>query len=548
MKATVFDAIVVGSGAGGAAAAFGLSQAGAKVLVLEAGPSYDPLKDYKLSSDNWENEGFPYKPGSQVRYTVAALQALDKQHSTLRSWNHKTKLVHSEKNRQSQGYEHLQAVGGSTLRYTGEAHRLNPRAMKLASEHGAGADWPITYPDLEPYYLSAEKLIGVAGASDDQIRPRSAPYPLPPHAMSYVSQILGRGFQKLNLSWTANSLAALSQPYDGRPPCNQCGQCALGCSRLDKGTADLTFIAKALATGNCEVRSECRATEIVADDKDTITAVHYADRQGNQHKVTATTYLLAAGAVETPRLLLNSKSINNDDGQIGKHFLETLAWNSSALHPQNIASHRGHPSDAICWDFNAPDAINDVIGGCRFSLGVAESGLAGPAAYANRVVGGWGAGQKRKVREQFGHVISVGGIGESLPHEKSFIDLDPEVKDHLGLPVARIHSHLDDMAINRIRFMATKSRELLQAAGAGQPFEEYGTYDLFHSTHVFGGCRMGEDASSSVVNSDQQSHRYNNLYVVDASVFPSTGGGESPSLTISALALRAVAKLLASRS
>ena len=123
MEPDNFDAIVIGSGAGGAAAALRLSQAGVKVLIIEAGPKYDPLKDYHIDEDAWERKGFPYKLGSQVRYTVAEMQNLDKQHNTLRSWNHKTKLLHSETHRQNRGYEHLQAVGGSTLRYTGEAHR-----------------------------------------------------------------------------------------------------------------------------------------------------------------------------------------------------------------------------------------------------------------------------------------------------------------------------------------------------------------------------------------------------------------------------------------
>ena len=540
MSKNKFDAVVVGSGAGGAAAAYALSQAGANTLVLEAGPKYNPREDYSLESNEWEIKGFPFKRGSQVHYSVAPMQALHSEHRTLRSWNHLNGLFHQQSRRQNRGYEHLQAVGGSTLRYTGEAHRLNPKAMKLHSDFSVGADWPLDYQDLEPYYLAAERIIGVAGQDSDPLRPRSGPYPLPPHNMSFASQTLSKGLSNMGLNWTPNPLAALSQPYDGRPPCNQCGQCTLGCSRLDKGSADLTFMAKALANRICELRSECRVVEIKTDKNKLVESVIYADISGALHEIRANKFFLAAGAVETPRLLLNSPSIDNTDGQIGLYFLETLAWASSGLHSENLGSHRGHPSDAICWDFNGPDAIDGVVGGCRFTPVVAESGLAGPAAYANRVVGGWGKKQKQAVREQFGHVLSVGAIGESLPHEKSFVSLDPEIKDHLGLPVAQINSYLDDMAIDRLKFMANKSREILTASGAADPFEESGTYDLFHSTHVFGGCRMGISPATSVVDATQRSHGYRNLHIVDASVFPSTGGGESPALTISALALRAV--------
>jgi len=178
-------------------------------------------------------------------------------------------------------------------------------------------------------------------------------------------------------------------------------------------------------------------------------------------------------------------------------------------------------------------------GGCRFTPGAAEADLAGPINYAKRVVGGWGRSHKKRMREQFGHVLSIGGIGESLPDPGSFIDLDPEQKDAFGMPKARIHSHLADTELKRLQFMAKTCRNILQAAGVEKLIEEYGAYDNFNSTHVFGTCRMGKDPASSVVDTDCRSHRWRNLLVVDSSTFPSSGGGEAPSLTIYALALRA---------
>jgi choline dehydrogenase-like flavoprotein len=223
--------------------------------------------------------------------------------------------------------------------------------------------------------------------------------------------------------------------------------------------------------------------------------------------------------------------------------METLAWSSSALHPKPLGSYRGLPADSICWDFNAPDAIPDVVGGCRFSAAVSEAALNGPIAYGQRVVKAWGRAHKEAMRSAFGRVITVGSIGESLPNERSFVDLDPEVTDAQGVPVARIHSYMDTMEIKRIRFMAEQSRLILEASGAGELVEEYGSYDYFSSTHVFGTCRMGQRVEDSVVDTFGRSHRWKNLRVMDASVFPSSGGGESPSLTIHALALRAASQL-----
>ncbi len=253
---------------------------------------------------------------------------------------------------------------------------------------------------------------------------------------------------------------------------------------------------------------------------------------------------VACGAVETPRLLLNSNSalasdgLANESGHVGKHFMETLFWQNNALYSKNLGSHRGIPSDSICWDFNAPDSIENSIGGCRFSSGVAEADLIGPINYSRRVVGGWGLEHKQKMREQFGKVISLGAIGESLPNDKNFIDLDPQQNDAMGLAKARIHSYLDDMELQRLSFMAETTRDVLKASGAETIFEEYGSYDYFSATHVFGTCRMGNDADESVVDAYGQSHRWKNLFIADTSVFPSSGGGEAPSLTIEALAIR----------
>jgi choline dehydrogenase-like flavoprotein len=142
------------------------------------------------------------------------------------------------------------------------------------------------------------------------------------------------------------------------------------------------------------------------------------------------------------------------------------------------------------------------------------------------------------MRRVFGAALTIIAMGESLPNPKSYIDLDPSETDDFGMPVARINTCLDDNEISRLGFMALKSREILQASGVKKIFEEFGTYDFFSSTHVFGTCRMGSDPEQSVLNDYGRSHRWKNLFVADASVFPSSGGGEAPSLTIEALAIR----------
>ena len=542
-----YDVVIIGAGAGGGSCAWALTKKKARVLVLEAGPRYDPFKDYKIATPDWE-KGFPYKPGSQGKYTFGAMQPLASRWDHLRSWNHISGRLNPGMLRVANGYQHVRGVGGSSLHFTGEAHRLNPLSMNMRTRFGVAADWPLRYEELEPYYLTAERVVGVAGPSADPYRPRSAPYPYAAHPSSYSSQLLHQGFKRKGLRFVDNSLAVLPQARGERLPCNYCNCCLKGCPRTDKGSIDVTYLREALATGLCDIRSECIATRIETTKNDRVRGVHYKDKNGT-HFIQTPNLILAGGAVETPRLLLMSRDarsaqgLANESGQVGRNFMETLVWISNALHSDPIGSQRGLPADSICWDYNAPDAIPGVVGGCRIAPSMAESDLIGPVNYARRVVKGWGRAHKESMRKTFGRVLSLAGICESLPHRNSYVDLDPDVKDASGESVARIHSYVDDMAIKRIEFMAGLCRDVLAESGARTIFEEFGSYDSFSSTHVFGTCRMGKDKNDSVVDANCRSHRWKNLYIVDASVFPSSGGGESPGLTIQALALRAMDKL-----
>jgi choline dehydrogenase-like flavoprotein len=542
-----YDAVIIGAGAGGGTAAWALVKKGFKVLILEAGPRYNPQTDYKANTNQWE-QGFPYKTGSLGKYSYADMQSLSENYSDLRSWNHITGRLNPNQKRISYGYHHVRGVGGSSLHFTGEAHRLNPLSMKMKTQFGVAADWPLSYKDLEPYYVQAENIVGVAGPIDDIYRPRSEPYPEIAHHFSYSSKLLNQTFKKNGLNLVQNSLAVLSQPRIERLNCNYCGSCLKGCPRSDKGSIDVTYIREAEANPSCEIKTGCFVSRIETTHDNKIKGVHYIDNEG-EHFIETPKLILAAGAIETPRLLLASSDIRsphglaNESEQVGKNFMETLLWTSSALHPEPLGSHRGLPVDSICWDYNAPDAIPDVIGGCRFSPSVGESDLLGPINYAQRVVKGWGKSHKQAMRKSFGHVLSLTGIAESLPNSSSYIDLDPEQRDSNHQPIARIHSHIDEMAVERIQFMAKMCRKLLIDSGAKDIFEEFSSYDIFSSTHVFGTARMGENPEDSVVDPWCKSHRWENMYIVDASIFPSSGGGESPGLTIQALALRAMSKL-----
>lgn len=547
-----FDAVIVGAGAGGAAAAWRLTEHGKRVLVVEAGRRFDPYTDYRLDQPDWELSGFPHTPDSEGRYTFARMQALESGFEHLRSWN-RVSGVYSRLNERREpsgaGYHHVRGVGGSTLHYTGEAHRMNPHSMKMRSRFGVAADWPVDYDALEPYYCIAERIIGVAGPETQTDRPRSEPFPLPEHPLSRGSRFIVEGGARLGMLWEPNSRAALSTAYDGRPACNYCGNCTRGCPLKDKGSADVTFMAKAEASGRCRVLTNTQVLAIRVDEANEAREIECADASGARFTIPTPLLILAAGAIETPRLLLASRTaahphgLGNHSGQVGRNFMETLSWTSVGLAPMSLASFKGLPADTICWDYNRPDSIPGVIGGCRFSSSTHEADLVGPIAYARRIVPGWGRAHKIAMRETLGRAVAVGAIGEHLPNENTFVDLDPDEQDRFGMPLARIHSHLDALDIARLEFMARTCRDTLHSAGITTLVEEYGRYDYFSSTHVFGTCRMGQHQHDSVVDQGLRMHTLGNILITDASVMPSSGGGESPSLTIQALAVRAIDQL-----
>lgn len=539
-----YDAVIVGAGAGGAAAAWALCAKGAHVLVLEAGPAYDPFADYRLHRADWEQPFPASKARHQGRYSYGPLQALDPAWRDLRSWNRVGGPMNATDRRKVHGYHHVRGVGGSTLHFQGDAHRLHPDAMRMRTRFGVAADWPFDYDALEPYYEIAERIVGVAGPGTDSLRRRRSAHPLPAHPTSYASRRIVASGAALGMRWEANSQAILSRPYDGRPGCNYCANCVRGCPRTDKGSADVTFMRKARESGRCTVRTDAPVRRLETDPNGRIRAV-VVEHDGRAERIRTRVLVLACGAIETPRLLLLSAGahapdgIANENGLVGRHFMETLAWSCTGLHPEALGSFRGVPSDVVSWTHNAPDSIAGTAGGCRFAAGVVDAGFVGPIAYATRAIGGWGAAHKDAMRTSFGRLLSVSAIGESLPNERSYVDLDPTERDDAGDPIARIHSNLPESELRRLAFMATRCREILGASGVRERVEEYGSYDFFSATHVFGTCRMGIRENDSVVDPAGRAHRWRNLYIADASVFPSSGGGESPSLTIEALAIRA---------
>ncbi len=540
------DICIIGSGAGGAVVAYALGNAGFSVTVLEAGPRYKP-SDYHTNKKDWERQPNPFENEKEQTgknlYTHGAPEKLDPAYKHLRS---KTKYYGRYNNtdlRMTPSIRRVKGVGGSTLHYQAEAHRFSPHSFKMKSLYGVAEDWPLDYKDLGPYYEEIENILGVSGYHNNPFKPVRKPFPNPPHKLSCASKRAKRGFDKLGLHLQQNSLNILSKSKDGRPACNYCNGCYLGCKMRAKGSMDVTFIKQAEVLENVEVRPNSVVRKITIDKNGKVNGVLYFDSQKLEKRLKAKVVVLSGGAFESPRLLLNSKSsmfpdgLANKSGIVGKYFMETLNCSVSAVFDEQINAYKGLQIDSRAWDYNKPKKDRSFVGGIVF--GVTALDLLGPLSYAKLVAPGWGAEHKNYMKKYYGHAVNVFGVGDQLPHAENTISIDPDARDYYGIPAAKVTTRLRKNDLEILSFIGGKCKEIVEAAGAAEIVREYSSYDISLISHLSGTCRMGNVPEKSVINSFCQSHDVKNLFVIDASCFVTDGGGDSPSLTIHAIALRA---------
>jgi len=401
---------------------------------------------------------------------------------------------------------------------------------------GVADDWPIKYEDLAPYYEEVEIALGVSGKAGAPGEAPRGPYPLPPFAFNCASQTMQAGARKLGWELWPSPLAINSVPYDGRPACVRCGATTVtGCPIGAKGTPDVTYIRKAEATGRVQVRPLCTAREITVDPQGRASGVVYFDQDGQEQEQKARLVVLAANAVETPRLLLLSTSslfpdgLANSSGLVGKYFTEHIAVFTRAEFEQRLDPYRGHHGGGMIEFFYETRPEHDFARGWTFEV---NNGYMWPYSTA-RKISGWGQDHKDAMREKFGRLVGTATVGEQLPDINNAVRLDPDVVDNYGIPVPCITNKLGENDQAMLKTIKKRNVELLEAAGAVDVWEPQ--HKPGGSSHYLGTCRMGDDPQTSVVNRWCQSHDVPNLFIADSSPFV-TGGAANPALTIQALA------------
>ena len=395
-----------------------------------------------------------------------------------------------------------------------------------------GADWPITYDDIKPYYEQLELEMPVAGPA---YYPWGHPhgYAYGPHPMGGVGNALIKGCSVLNIPVSIGGpVAILSGSHGDRPHCIYRGFCIQGCKVGAKASTLVTHVPDAIKKG-AEIRDLSMASRIELGKNGRVTGVHYFDKNGHEHFQRAKAVIVAGYAIETPRLLLHSacpgheNGLANASGTVGRFLMAQAGNVVLGRFDQPVRMYKAPPAHALTEEFYETNPKND------FARGFAIQTVGPlPVAFGKQMLAAkkaWGWSMRREMMD-YNHWAAFGLLGEILPWKDNCVTLSGD-KDRFGLPVAHVTFNLHDNDKKLIKAARAKTEEVMHAAGATEVVQEA------RYAHLVGGCRMGSDRRTSVVDKFGRSHDIPNLFVCDGSVFP-TQGSANPGLTIQALAAR----------
>ena len=402
-------------------------------------------------------------------------------------------------------------------------------------------DWPISYADLEPFFADNDRNIGVAGLTGDPAYPLHEP-PLPPVPLGLSGETMARGLNKLGWHWWPSDSAIITRPYEGREQCANLGPCNVGCAKGAKSSADITYWPMAQRLG-VELKTNCRVREITVDENDMATGVIYYDENGAECSQRAEVVIMACNGVGTPRLLLNSVSsqfpdgLANRSGLVGRNLMFHPWGNVQGVFDEPLDSHYGPQGCCmLSQEFYETDPQRDFVRG--YNMQITRGG--GPVGTAlNRLATGdipWGAGHHEAFARYFDRTVSLGICCEDLPEQHNTVTLDPQLTDSNGIPAPKITYTTSENSLRMLRHGLQKGTEVMEAAGAIEVRTSGPEPIRMAGWHLMGTARMGRDPATSVVNEWGRSHDVRNLFIVDGSVFV-TSGGVNPTTTIQAVAL-----------
>lgn len=549
----VYDAVVVGSGAGGGTAVQVLIEKGMRVALLEAGPMLDVNREFK------EHE-WPYKYDHRgAEEGGAAYFGKGKPFgffsTTSGGWQLEGEPYTVGEGSQFQWFR-SRILGGRTNHYGRMSFRFAEYDFKPYDKDGLGTNWPISYQDIAPYYDKAEDFIGVCGSQENVASCPDGKFHSPPPPKVHEA-LIKKACDKLGIICIPNRRAVITKPLNGRPACHYCGQCGRGCKTASNYSSSQVQVFPAMKTGRLKVIDLAMAREVLTDGNGKATGILYIDkRTRTEQTIQAKVVILAASACESTRILLNSKSkefpngLGNGSGLLGRFLMDTVGFGLSGYVPALEGMPRYDTDGAggahlfmpwWLWEkhntLDFPRGYHIEIGG-----GYSMPGIGSYHGAARRL--GYGAEMKKQIRQSYGASIGFAGRGEMIPNIHSYCELDPTVVDAWGIPVLRFHFKWTDYEWKQARHMEKTFADIITTMGgrvsglSAAQREADGISIPGTIIHEVGGARMGTSPKNSVLNGYCQTHDVKNLFVVDGAGFVSNPD-KNPTLTINALAWRA---------
>ena len=545
----VHDVLVIGSGASGGWVAKEVAERGLTVLMLEAGPPRIPTRDF--TEHVWPYQlkfrGF----GDQRR--LLQNQPVQRLCYACDEYSHQF-FVNDLENPYTFPVDKPfmwirgRQIGGKTFCWARESYRYSDNEFKAASRDGYGDDWPISYREIEPYYDRVEEFIGVSGSYEKLPQLPDGKF-LPPMKLS-CGGVLAKQVIEHKFGWRVmpDRVANLTVPHRGRPACHYCDQCQRGCFTASYFNSPSVTLPAAAQTGKFTLVSDAVVSHLIMGTNGRAKGVHYIDRLTHDHREAyARVVVLAAGALESTRILLNSQSssyrdgVGNSEGVLGKYLMDHFTIEGAGGNITSLgSSHReetGRPGG-----FLIPKYVNtsDKRQNHTFLRGYRFDGDGSQELYDHAfAMPELGDALRKKVRDEIPYYFAIEAQGECLPRPDNRVSLDHTRKDAWGIPVL----HIDASYGENEKAMAAAMRDDITAilnemklTHVTPPKTELSMFGK--NIHECGTARMGNDTKKSVVDRNCKVHDVNNVFVTDGAVFVTQGCYE-PTLTIMAISARA---------
>ena len=568
-SAEKYDVIIVGSGAGGGMAGYVLANAGVKVLMLEAGPYFDPAKDSKQLQWPWES---PRRGASTTR----AFGDFDAAYG---GWEIEGE-PYTMKDETKFTWFRSYMLGGRTNHWGRISLRMGPHDFKGKTFDGATDDWPISYDDVKPFYDKVDRLIGVYGTAEGLENDPDGIF-LPPPKPRLNEILIMEGAKKAGVKVMPGRGSVLTEALPGnkdRGACFFCGQCSRSCKIYGDFSASSCLVIPAIKTGNLKVIPNAMVREVVVGKDGLAKGVSYISKDDMmEYQVNGDTVVLAANACNSARILLNSKSpthpngLANSSGIVGKYLHDSTGASMSGFLPQLMDRKRYNEDGVGSAHILSPWVLDnkklDFPRGYHIEFGggmhMPSYGFGGGVPHINGLVpgrdgkmkdaGGFGASLKDDYRRFYGANIGMAGRGMAIAREYNYCEIDPNVVDKFGIPVLRFNYKWSDAEIKQAKHMQETFESIMHAMGAivtSKPKgaeDNYGLHTPGDIIHEVGTARMGDDPKTSALNKWCQAHDCKNLFITDGAPFVQQGD-KNPTWTILALSMRTAEYIIDQRS